>query len=82
MIDSHGDRDVPGMDEKRDDPDGRPAAHTDNKKKKSLSMHEDVPVWYDCCSCEAEPYWLAVAEERDVDRDECENGSGESVKGR
>lgn len=28
-----------------------------NKKKKSISMHEDVPVWYDCCSCEAEPYW-------------------------
>ena len=25
---------------------------------KSLSMHEDVPVWYDCCSCEAEPYWV------------------------
>jgi hypothetical protein len=21
-------------------------------------MHEDVPVWYDCCSCEAEPYWV------------------------
>lgn len=26
--------------------------------KKPISMHEDVPVWYDCCSCEAEPYWL------------------------
>ncbi|MGD8588620.1 MAG: hypothetical protein PVG22_07280 [Chromatiales bacterium] len=26
--------------------------------KKGLSMHEDVPVWYDCCSCEAEPYWV------------------------
>lgn len=26
--------------------------------KKTISMHEDVPVWYDCCSCEAEPYWL------------------------
>ena len=26
--------------------------------KKSLSMHADIPVWYDCCSCEAEPYWL------------------------
>jgi hypothetical protein len=22
------------------------------------SMHEDVPDWYDCCSCEVEPYWL------------------------
>ena len=26
--------------------------------KNSISMHEDVPVWYDCCSCEAEPYWV------------------------
>lgn len=25
---------------------------------KSLSMHEGVEVWDDCCSCEAEPYWL------------------------
>jgi hypothetical protein len=23
-------------------------------------MHDDVPVWYDCCSCEAEPYWQAL----------------------
>lgn len=29
-----------------------------NGRKKSKSMHDDVPVWYDCCSCEAEPYWL------------------------
>ncbi len=29
-----------------------------NGQKKSKSMHDDVPVWYDCCSCEAEPYWL------------------------
>lgn len=33
------------------------------KKKKSLSMHEDVPVWCDCCSCEAEPYWIELMEE-------------------
>ena len=26
--------------------------------KSPMSMHEDVPVWYDCCSCEAEPYWV------------------------
>lgn len=30
----------------------------DVKMKKTISMHEDVPVWYDCCSCEAEPYWV------------------------
>ena len=23
-----------------------------------LSMHAGVEVWEDCCSCEAEPYWL------------------------
>ena len=28
------------------------------KRKKPASMHEDIPVWYDCCSCEAEPYWV------------------------
>ncbi|MCG6897766.1 MAG: hypothetical protein LJE60_11775 [Thiocapsa sp.] len=26
--------------------------------RRSLSMHEGVPVWCDCCSCEAEPYWV------------------------
>lgn len=35
----------------------------DGKKKKSLSMHEDVLVWRDCCSCEAEPYWIKMMEE-------------------
>lgn len=38
-------------------------------KKKSISMHEDVPVWHDCCCCEAEPYWVAVAEELGIDLD-------------
>ena len=23
----------------------------------SLSMHDGVQAWEDCCSCEAEPYW-------------------------
>lgn len=31
----------------------------------SLSMHADVPVWYDCCSCEAEPYWTEAFGEPD-----------------
>lgn len=32
----------------------------------SLSMHADVPVWCDCCSCEAEPYWVeALADPED-----------------
>lgn len=39
----------------------------DGKKKKSLSMHEDVPVWCDCCSCEAEPYWIEMMENPELD---------------
>lgn len=35
-----------------------------------LSMHDGVAVWCDCCSCEAEPYWLAVGEDSDSERDE------------
>lgn len=34
-----------------------------DKRKKSLSMHDDIPVWYDCCSCAAEPYWQNLADE-------------------
>jgi hypothetical protein len=34
------------------------AADTGRQSGDSLSMHADVPVWCDCCSCEAEPYWL------------------------
>ncbi len=35
--------------------------------RSSKSMHEGVAVWCDCCSCAAEPYWLAVAEEMGID---------------
>jgi len=35
--------------------------------RKSRSMHEGIAVWCDCCSCEAEPYWVAVAEEMGID---------------
>jgi hypothetical protein len=28
------------------------------KAPRSISMHADVAVWEDCCSCEAEPYWV------------------------
>ena len=27
------------------------------------SMHDGVDVWCDCCSCEAEPYWVEAMEE-------------------
>jgi hypothetical protein len=31
--------------------------------KHSKSMHDRVAVWCDCCSCEAEPYWVAIADQ-------------------
>jgi nitroreductase len=37
------------------------------QRKKRISMHEGIAVWCDCCSCAAEPYWLAVAEEMGID---------------
>jgi len=33
------------------------------RRKKSISMHEGIAVWCDCCSCEAEPYWVEIAAE-------------------
>lgn len=36
----------------------------------SLSMHDGVEVWCDCCSCEAEPYWLAAFERQASTADE------------
>ncbi|UCE78021.1 MAG: hypothetical protein JSU62_09880 [Gammaproteobacteria bacterium] len=44
---------------------GRPAAEAPARRSKS--MHDGIAVWCDCCSCAAEPYWLAVAEEMGVD---------------
>lgn len=41
----------------------QPASAPAHRPRKSLSMHENVPVWYDCCSCEAEPYWAELAGE-------------------
>lgn len=36
---------------------------TTRPRKKRISMHEGIGVWCDCCSCEAEPRWAALAEE-------------------
>jgi hypothetical protein len=44
-----------------------PAIPANIKKGQSLSMHDGIAVWCDCCSCEAEPYWAALAEELGVD---------------
>lgn len=40
---------------------------TGAKPKRSLSMHEGIPVWYDCCSCEAEPYWVEIRKEMGIE---------------
>lgn len=44
-----------------------PGPLADKKQRKSLSMHDGIAVWCDCCSCEMEPYWAAVAEEMGID---------------
>jgi hypothetical protein len=36
-------------------------------KKKRISMHDGIAPWCDCCSCEAEPYWVEIAEEQGID---------------
>lgn len=36
-------------------------------RRRSLSMHEGIAVWCDCCSCEAEPYWVEAAEAMGMD---------------
>ena len=41
-------------------------ARPPRRTRSRISMHEDVPVWHDSCSCEAEPYWVkAMAEAQD-----------------
>ncbi|MFO7542236.1 MAG: hypothetical protein R6W97_05400 [Thiobacillus sp.] len=44
-----------------------PAAPTKQPVRKRANMHDGIAVWCDCCSCAAEPYWLAVAEEMGID---------------
>ncbi|NNJ93788.1 MAG: hypothetical protein HKP57_03485 [Halobacteria archaeon] len=43
------------------------AADSGRQSGDSLSMHADVPVWCDCCSCEAEPYWVEALGKPDDD---------------
>ena len=35
------------------------------KSTMSKSMHDGIEVWCDCCSCEAEPYWVEAMEDFD-----------------
>ena len=36
-----------------------------NTSTMSKSMHDGVEVWCDCCSCEAEPYWVEAMQNYD-----------------
>lgn len=60
--------------------DSRPQASGDERKRekrKRANMHEGIAVWCDCCSCEAEPYWAAVAEELGIDLGDYEDEGGD-----
>ena len=46
-----------------------PEARMAPAARSRLRMHEGVTVWCDCCSCEAEPYWVDVAGELGIDLD-------------
>ena len=46
---------------------GTSTVPANSAERKSKSMHHGIAVWCDCCSCAAEPYWLAVAEEMGID---------------
>lgn len=54
--------------------DSRPEAK--REKRKRANMHEGIAVWSDCCACEAEPYWAAVAEELGIDLGDYEDEDG------
>lgn len=47
----------------------RAGQRPERRKKQRANMHDGIPVWYDCCSCEAEPYWAAAAEEMGMNLD-------------
>ncbi|WP_267899999.1 hypothetical protein [Photobacterium chitinilyticum] len=38
-----------------------------------MSMHEGIAPWCDCCVCEAEPYWVEVAEELGINLSDYED---------
>ena len=67
MTDSHRNHDKPLLFAEKGSNSPTPAPRTQKRVRKSLSMHEGIAVWCDCCSCEAEPYWAAVAEETGID---------------
>ena len=49
--------------ERTDDEAAVQATQGQPKSPMSKSMHDGVEVWCDCCSCEAEPYWVEAMKE-------------------
>ncbi len=47
------------------------------KQRKRVNMHEGIAVWCDCCPCEAEPHWAALAEEMGMDLNDQEDVEAE-----
>jgi len=39
---------------------------------KPRSMHDRVASWCDCCTCEAEPRWAALADQLGIDMSDYE----------
>ncbi|MEJ2763719.1 hypothetical protein VV869_07015 [Photobacterium sp. MCCC 1A19761] len=63
------------MVEKRKLPVRQSWQHADKTKTvQRMSMHEGIATWYDCCVCEAEPYWAEVAEELGIELSDDEAG--------
>ena len=55
------------------------ATHSQTEKvlvapQDKMSMHEGIANWCDCCVCEAEPYWMDVADEMGINMSDYEDG--------
>jgi hypothetical protein len=73
MTDSHTNSAAGSENEKREASTPQPSAPAHGKKKKRANMHDGLGVWCDCCSCEAEPRWVEVAEEMGIDLSDYED---------
>jgi hypothetical protein len=68
MNDAHRDSKANPLSKDGEELPERPAsAPSAKERRRSLSMHEGIAVWCDCCSCEAEPYWVEAAKAMGVD---------------
>jgi hypothetical protein len=52
-----------------DRPDRRSDTDATAAPSRRKRMHEDVPTWCDCCSCEPEPRWAALEDARQHPRE-------------